>query len=168
MELELPEYTYCPRCGGKVVVEPREGRKRPVCASCGHIVYVNPFPAACSVLLRGTEVLLVRRSIEPHFGEWCLPGGFVEWGESPEDAARRELLEETGVRAGALSLLGVYDSITGLRRHVILLGFRVFDWEGETVAGDDASEVGWYALDTLPHLAFSAHDRVIADAMGKR
>jgi ADP-ribose pyrophosphatase YjhB (NUDIX family) len=163
MELELPEFNHCPACGGALRVIHREGRRRPVCTLCGRIVYVNPYPAVCLVVIRDSYLLLVRRSIEPHFGEWCLPGGFIEWGEPPEDAARRELLEETGIRAGALSLAGAYDSITGARRHVLLLAYRVNGGEGEPAAGDDASEVGWFALDSVPPLAFEVHERVIAD-----
>ena len=163
MELELPEFNHCPACGAPMRVAHHEGRRRPVCTRCGHIVYVNPYPAACLVVIRDSYLLLVRRSIEPHFGEWCLPGGFIEWGESPEEAARRELLEETGVRAGSLSLIGAYDSITGRYRHVLLLAYRVHGWEGEPTAGDDASEVGWFSLDSVPRLAFKVHERVIAD-----
>jgi len=165
MELELPEFNHCPACGGAVHVLHREGRDRPVCTLCGRIVYVNPYPAACLTVILGGGILLVRRSIEPHYGEWCLPGGFIEWGESPEDAARRELFEETGLRAGKIVLTGAYDSITGARRHVLLLAYLVRGWEGEPAAGDDASEVAWFALDSVPPLAFKVHERVIADVM---
>lgn len=168
MKLELPEFSYCPVCAAPVRVVEREGRLRPVCTRCGHIIYVNPYPAACLTVVRDGRVLLVRRGIEPHFGEWCLPGGFLEWGESPEEGARRELVEETGLSAGTLSLVGAYDSITGTRRHVLLLGYLVREWTGEPVAGDDASAVEWYDLDAMPPLAFPVHGRVIADAGKER
>jgi 8-oxo-dGTP diphosphatase len=165
MELELPEFNHCSACGGPVRLMHRDGRQRPVCTVCGTIVYVNPYPAACLVVMRDGCLLLTRRAIEPHFGEWCLPGGYIEWGESPDDAARRELLEETGVRAETLSLIGAYDSITGRRRHVLLLAYRVGGWDGEPIAGDDASEVEWFRLDSVPLLAFRVHERVIADVL---
>lgn len=126
-------------------------------------LYVNPYPAACLVVLRKGKALLTLRSIEPRIGEWCLPGGFLEWGESPEEGAGRELLEETGVTAGRLSLIGAYDSITGQNRHVLLLAYRVHDWSGEPVAGDDAAEVRWFDFDSLPPLAFKVHEQVAAD-----
>ncbi len=165
MKLELPEYNFCPLCAGHVRVCHREGRPRPVCTRCGHIMYVNPYPAACLVVIGESGALLTRRAIEPHCGEWCLPGGFLEWGESPKEGARRELLEETGLRAGRLSIIGAYDSITGLRRHVLLLAYRVREWEGIPIAGDDASEVGWFDLNALPPLAFKVHERVVSDAL---
>ncbi len=165
MKLELPEYNYCPICGAPVQVTQREGRRRPVCTRCGHIIYVNPYPAACLVVIKDSKVLLTRRSIEPHFGEWCLPGGFLEWGESPEEGARRELLEEAGLAAGELHILGAYDSITGSRRHVLLLAYFVLEWTGEPVAGDDASETVWFDLDSVPPLAFKVHEKVLSDAL---
>lgn len=163
MNLFLPVYNFCPVCAAPVEVIPCEGRDRPVCTQCGHVIYVNPYPAACLVVLREKHLLLTLRGIEPHFGEWCLPGGFLEWGESPEEGAGRELLEETGITVSGLSLIGAYDSITGERRHVLLLAYRVHGWSGEPKAGDDASEVRWFDLDALPPLAFAVHDRVVSD-----
>jgi 8-oxo-dGTP diphosphatase len=163
MNLSLPVFNFCPVCAAPVEVIPCEGRHRPVCTRCGHVIYVNPYPAACLVVLREGRVLLTLRSIEPHIGEWCLPGGFLEWGESPESGAARELLEETGITADGLSLVGAYDSITGQSRHVLLLAYRVRNWHGEPVAGDDAAEVRWFDLSSLPPLAFTVHDTVVAD-----
>ena len=164
-KLELPEFNYCPICGAPVRVIHREGRHRPVCMTCGHVVYVNPYPAAALVVLNNRQVLLTLRNSEPNYGEWCLPGGFLEWGESPEEGARRELLEETGLSAGKISIIGAYDSITGARRHVLLLAYRVHDWQGEPTAGDDAAEVRWFEVGKTPPLAFKVHEKVLTDAM---
>src|SRR3989339_386333 len=89
MKVELPEFKHCPDCGGKVYVVNAEGRKRPVCCECGRIIYVNPIPAACLVLIDNGRVLLTERAFDPHKGMWCLPGGFLEWGESPQEGAKR-------------------------------------------------------------------------------
>jgi len=99
MKLELPGYMYCPVCGNPVEVITHEGRRWPVCGSCGYVIYINPIPATCQVVLNGREILLTLRGAEPHKGEWCLPGGFIEWGESPEEGAKRELFEETCITA---------------------------------------------------------------------
>lgn len=137
---------------------------RPVCTSCDRVVYVNPIPASCQVVFEGDRVLLVKRAVEPKRGMWCLPGGFVEWGENPEETARRELVEETGIVADDLALAGVYGSMSGERRHVLLVAYLVTAWHGDPVAGDDAEDVGWFASGSMPPLAFEAHEQALADA----
>jgi len=163
MKLKLPEYRYCPVCGSPVDVITYEGRRRPVCGSCGHVIYVNPVPATCQVVLNGQEILLTLRGVEPHKGEWCLPGGFIEWGESPEEGAKRELFEETSITAEKVSLIGVYDSITKTDRHVLLVAYHVLAWSGEPAPGDDADDVRWFSGSEIPPLAFNVHRRVLKD-----
>ena len=165
MKLELPEYNFCPRCGGGVELKGYEGRLRPVCSACGHVIYVNPVPAACQTVLKDGAVLLVLRDVEPARGMWCLPGGFMEWGESPQEAARRELEEETSLVAGELVLAGVYDSITEVRRHVLLVSYLVTEWNGTPKAGDDAANIRWFNLGEVPPLAFEVHDQALKDAL---
>ena len=167
MKLELPEFNYCPRCGSHVELVEKEGRVRPVCASCGHIVYINPAPAAALVLLDGDRVLLTLRSVEPKKGWWCLPGGFLEWGEGPEEGGARELCEETGLNGGDFTIIGVWDSISGERMHVLVVAYRVASWSGDLVAGDDAEEVRWFDLDDMPPLAFEVHRKALAKAVMK-
>lgn len=89
---------YCSQCGALVAVQVLDGRARVVCHACGSVFYENPLPVAAAIVLNDRrEVLLVKRRREPHRGEWCLPMGFAELGETIADAARRELREETGV-----------------------------------------------------------------------
>jgi len=166
--LELPVCRYCPVCGGEVAPREKERFVRPVCTACGHIVYVNPHPATCQVVFDGDRVLLARRAVDPKKGWWCLPGGFIEWGESPRDAAKRELMEETSIAARELSLVGVYDSVTGRRRHVLLVAYEVTDWQGEPSPGDDTDRVAWYDIDQVPELAFDAHGQALRDALAGR
>ena len=165
MELTLPPIRFCPRCGAATPIKAIEGRERPVCGECGHIVYINPTPATTLVAIDDGRVLLTLRDVDPCRGEWCLPGGFLEWGEAPKDGARRELVEETGITAGALELIGVYDSVSTAISHVVLMGFRVLDWTGEARAGDDAADAAWFALNDMPRLAFEAHRQMLADAV---
>jgi ADP-ribose pyrophosphatase YjhB (NUDIX family) len=92
---------FCPRCGG----EYRPGDFRPaetlfICAPCGFDFYQNPSPAAVVVIPDpGDErrILLLKRRTEPNAGRWCVPGGFIQYGEDPPAAAAREALEEVGL-----------------------------------------------------------------------
>ena len=168
MKLELPEHNYCSFCGAPIDLMFHEGRERHVCKACGHVVYINPIPAACQVVLNRRKVLLTLRAVDPKKGMWCLPGGFIEWGESPEDTAKRELFEETGITAEELSLIGIYSSISGIHRHVLLLAYYVPKWTGEPVAGDDADDVKLFAFDEIPPLAFKVHRQVLDTILKKK
>jgi 8-oxo-dGTP diphosphatase len=106
----------------------------------------QPVPAVGVVVLRGEDVLLVRRGTPPRLGQWSLPGGRIEWGETAEAAALRELKEETGVEAELLGLIEVVDALFTSRtsgettRHYVLIDFAARWISGEPVAGDDAVE----------------------------
>ena len=100
--------SYCPRCATAMVSADDHGTVRPTCPKCGYVWYRNPVPAAGVVLVENGRVLLVKRRWDPRAGSWCLPAGFMEAGETPEQTAVRELEEETGVIAQLTGLFGVY------------------------------------------------------------
>jgi 8-oxo-dGTP diphosphatase len=110
----------------------------------------QPVPAVGVVVLRGDEVLLVRRGTAPRLGQWSLPGGRIEWGETAEAAAMRELQEETGVEAELLGLIEVLDAVFTSRttgettRHYVLIDFAARWISGEPVAGDDAADARFF------------------------
>ena len=110
--------------------------------------------------------LLVRRGREPSKGFHAFPGGRVEPGEGLEDAARRELLEETGLTAGDLALHAVMDLPS--EHSAILYRLHVFSGQecsGEAIAADDAEALGWYALDELPALPATDSTLEVARAL---
>lgn len=128
--------------------------------------YVAPALTVDAVLLKGREVLLIRRAREPFRGAWALPGGFVDVGERTEDAARRELVEETGLRGDIVDLLGVWsDPARDPRGHTVSVVY-VCKVGGivDVAAGDDAAEARWFPLDALPALAFDHADILAAAA----
>ena len=132
--------------------------------------YVAPALTVDAVLLKGREgggheALLIRRGREPFKGQWALPGGFVEVGERVEDAARRELVEETGLRGDILDLLGVYsDPGRDPRGHTVSVAY-VMKVSGIVQVDDldDAEEARWFDVEKPPPLAFD-HDAILADA----
>ena len=119
----------------------------------------RPIPAVLAVLIRGDQVLLVRRANPPDAGRWGFAGGKVELGETLQEAAERELLEETGVRASAGDVIGAVDVLERagdgrLLRHFVLVALRCHWRSGEPVAADDALDARWIPLkemeNTLP------------------
>jgi len=107
------------------------------------------------------RVLLVKRSVEPKKGYWCLPGGFMELGEAPEQAALRELKEETGISGKVEMLLGVCSSNSSQYHTVLMVGYLVKQYSGTLKAGDDASDAAYFHYDGLPEIAFESHRRFI-------
>jgi 8-oxo-dGTP diphosphatase len=113
-------------------------------------------------------VLLIRRGRAPMMGAWGLPGGGQELGETAEEAARRELLEETGLTVGEMRLAGAVDSIHRdeagrVRYHYTILDFTALWTSGEPVALSDAAEAVWARLDALePYALWHEAHRIIA------
>ena len=131
--------------------------------------YVAPALTVDALLLKGREVLLIRRGRDPFQGAWAIPGGFVEVGERVEDACRRELVEETGLRGDIVDLLGVYsDPQRDPRGHTVSVVYvlKIGGIVDVGQSGDDADEARWFPLDALPpQLAFD-HARILAHARG--
>jgi len=122
------------------------------------------------IVLKDASVLLVRRGKPPNLGSWTLPGGAQEVGETTEQAARRELLEETGVTVGPLVFAAHVDNIRRDREGRVQFHYTILDfagrWEsGEPVAASDVSEAVWAPLSQLQDYAlWSEAYRVIAIA----
>ena len=113
-------------------------------------------------------VLLIRRKYPPFQGQFALPGGFVEIGETTEAAALRELKEETGIEGSSPRLIGVYsDPSRDPRRHVVSIVYLVQAKSYDVRAGDDAADARFVANWQQEQLAFD-HRQIIADALSIR
>jgi len=142
----------------------KESAKKPYC-------YEYPRPAVTVDIVvvsraEPRQVLLIRRKHEPFADMWAIPGGFVEMDEALEDAARRELQEETGVRGGRLEQLATFgDPGRDPRGRTISVVYLAEVDAGKLSprADDDAAEVGWHPLQRLPPLAFD-HRQILATA----
>ena len=122
----MQEKAYCPYCGALTVKKHIEGRHRIHCETCERTHYQNPVPASALVVVDGNDnLLLVKRNVEPKTGMWCLPGGFMEIGEQPEECALRELMEETSLTGKIEDLLGVTSSSNSDYGTVVLMGWLV-------------------------------------------
>ena len=119
---------------------------------------LRPIVGVGVVVLRpaaaGLEVLLIRRGKPPRQGEWSIPGGKQEWGETLHEAAHREIMEETGVAIADLKLIDVVDGLmrdgqNTLTRHLTLIDYRASWLSGEVRPGDDAADARWVPLADL-------------------
>ena len=114
---------HCRSCGTKVAyrIPTDDNRERAVCLACGEIHYENPINVVGTVPVWGEQVLLCRRAIEPRYGLWTLPAGFLELGESTEQGALRETDEEAGA---TIELLPLFTVISVLRVGQVHLFYR--------------------------------------------
>lgn len=120
--------------------------------------------------LINTEVLLIKRKNNPYKNHYALPGGFLEIDETAEQAVRRELLEETGVKATDVIHLGVYDDVLrDTRTRVISIAFLViFSQKPEIIAGDDAAEAEWMSIaDAKKHKLAFDHDQILKKGLNE-
>ncbi|MFO7965630.1 MAG: NUDIX hydrolase [Desulfobacterales bacterium] len=162
LSIYLRPISYCHFCGKRLIRKTVDGYERLFCTACGIPIYQNPVPATCVVVVEEeNNLLLVKRSVEPRIGEWCLPGGFVELGEFPDKSALRELKEETGLSGSAIKLLGVSTNPSIQYHSILMIGYLIRRFSGTPVAGDDAAEVGWFPLNDLPEIAFDSHRRFV-------
>jgi len=147
---------FCSQCGGTVLRHIPEGdnRERAVCPHCQTIHYVNPKNVVGTLLFKNDQVLLAKRAIEPRYGKWTLPAGFMENGESVHQAARRETWEEACAKVDELHLLGVY-SLPHISQ--VYLFFHGELSNMDFAPGDESLETRLFTREEIPwqELSFS-------------
>ena len=153
---------FCSNCGSYNRFGTMDGNDRYYCLECNTIHYENPKPTATIICPKNNEILLVKRAVNPSKGRWCLPGGFIERGESPEEAAVRELNEETRLQGRAVNILGTCSHYNTIFGDILLIGLEmeVKDWS-TMEAGDDAEEAELFSIKALPRLAFPCHEKIV-------
>jgi ADP-ribose pyrophosphatase YjhB (NUDIX family) len=162
--VNLPStHHYCSQCGSHLAARfvPEEGRERLVCASCRYIHYVNPHIVAGTIPVSEGRVFLLRRAIEPRLGYWTFPAGFMEMGETVQEAAARETLEELNLRVRLRNLLGIYSRPTMTTVHIIYLADAI----SEPSLGTEALEFSSFRRDEIPweDLAFWSTQAALRD-----
>lgn len=150
------EFRFCPMCAASLAVVVRGGRARMGCENCGYVHFRNPGVGA-AVLLEDDagRVLLVQRgngATKP--GLWCVPCGFVDYGEDVREAAAREVREETGLEVDVHDVIFVQSNFHDPEKLTVGIWFAGRVRGGIAVAGDDAVDLGWFGPDELPALAF--------------
>jgi ADP-ribose pyrophosphatase YjhB (NUDIX family) len=140
---------FCSTCGQAVslLVPPGDNRERYVCSACGTVHYQNPRNVVGTVPVWEDKVLLCRRAIEPRYGYWTLPAGFMEMGETTAEAAARETLEEAGARVEVQSLFSLLNVPRVHQVHLFYLA-RLLDTDVE--AGEESLEVRFFEEHEIP------------------
>lgn len=141
--------------------EEKFGKVRPVCPQCGWIYFQDPKVAAAVLIEENSRVLLVRRVNEPFRGLWTLPAGFVNGGEDPAEAAKRECLEETGLNVRVRRVLDVIAGREHERGADFVIVFAAEVLGGTLAPADDADAVEWFERSDLPPLAFKATQKIL-------
>ncbi|MCY0898423.1 MAG: NUDIX hydrolase [Firmicutes bacterium] len=162
------EWRYCPLCRGALINHPWDGKMRRYCPECGFVYWERPLPAVAALIVRPgppMEMVLVRRRYPPEVGQWTLPGGGIEAGESVVQAIRREVEEETGLFIEVDEQLGTWSTPSN---ETIITFFVAHPVSGILQAGTDALEADWFPLDKLPLLAFSTHRDAVTAFLQKR
>lgn len=155
------ELNYCPRCGHALEDRKAFGRVRHFCPACDRIIFREHKVAAGVIVDREGEVLLVRRRMKPRQGLWTFPGGFVDFDESPAQAAARECLEETGLVVEITNLLDVVGGQEHEGGADIVIAYLARQVGGELRAADDVDRADFFSPAELPPLAFRATRKIL-------
>ena len=160
---------YCVNCGSELVHREIEGRSLEACPNDDFVLWRDPKVATAVVVESDGGIVLGRRAIEPAYGMWCLPGGFVNDDESPVEAAVRECLEEICAPVVVTGLIGVFHISKQDAASLIGLGYHAHLVDGHRPApGSEMLEVGVFQLDALPPLAFSSHRQIVGEFIQSR
>ena len=147
---------FCPNCGSSVTFKIPEGdnRKRHCCENCNEIIYQNPKIVAGCIAHVEKKILLCKRAIEPRKNFWTIPAGFLENGESIENGAIRETLEEAKLKVKELKLFQIY-SIPRINQ-IYIIFLKEINKDDSFSAGDETYDVRLYPFDEIPwdQLAF--------------
>ncbi len=129
---------------------------------------MHPVVGVGAVVVRDGRALIVRRAHEPRKGEWSLPGGLLDLGESLVDAARREIKEETGLDVDVGPIIETFDRVHRdaegrIRYHFVIVDFVCWSDRGEAVAGSDAADVAWVTLGEIDRYGVNAHAKAVIE-----
>jgi 8-oxo-dGTP diphosphatase len=163
--MDHPEYRFCPPCGGRLETRQLKAGDPPrlVCSACGFVLYLDPKVAVGTIIRAGEgQLVLVRRAIEPGYGLWVFPGGYVDRGEEITAAARREAREESGLEVRIDGLINIY-SYPG--RAPIIVVYAATRLDGELCGDDECLEARLFAPEQIPwgELAFRSTTEALRD-----
>ncbi len=162
------EPRFCSACGATVRRAPGGGAPHWRCSACGRRTYRNPAVGVAVVIIADDTILLGRRGRGRYRERWCIPCGYVEWDEDLGDAARREMLEETGLHVELADVIAVHSNFHDRSAQTVGVWFGGRIIGGTMQAGDDLDQLGYFSLVGPPSLAFPTDEQVIAMLAARR
>lgn len=158
---------FCVDCGAPLVLKTIEGHQLEACPNDDFVLWHDPKVVSAVIVEGDGGVVLGRRAIEPGYGLWCLPGGFVNSDEAPAAAAVRECMEEIGAKVELSELLGLYHIPKSTAPSIIGIAYRGTLAIGESItAGPEMLEVRVFRPGALPEIAFPSHRELLAKYVG--
>ena len=159
------DYRFCPSCGGALAKRRLKATEpeRLVCSACGFVFYLDPKVAVGTIISTAdAQLVLVRRAIDPGYGLWVFPGGFVDRGEDLASAAVREAREECGLVVRLDRLVNIYSYADAA---VIIIVYAATAMAGELCSDDECLEAKLFRPDNLPwdELAFRSTREALRD-----
>lgn len=155
-------YKYCPNCKTKLARKPIEGIERFFCPNCDFVFWNNPKPVVSIVLVVGDKILMIQRKNQPLKDYWCLPGGYINYEETPEMAVKREVKEEIGRQPQIKKLVGAYridNDPRGINIDIIYSG----TFKGRIKLSQEHKNYKFFALSQLPAKIAYKHRQAILD-----
>jgi 8-oxo-dGTP diphosphatase len=150
---------FCHQCGHSLISNTINLNNVGYCTICDISIYADPKVAAVVIVSNGNEILLVRRSIQPHIGKWSFISGYVNQAEQVESAAIREVKEEIDIDIKLIKLQGIYSGMSS----VILIVYRAIHLSGIPKVSEEVSEFNWFSYDSMPDLPFPYDDLILRD-----
>jgi ADP-ribose pyrophosphatase YjhB (NUDIX family) len=156
MKTARPQFKHCPSCRSPLAEREIDEKIRLACTHCTYVYWNNPLPVAAAIVPHNSGgIVLVKRGVEPRKGSWCLPAGFMEVGETPEQGAVREAGEEAKIKIEIERLIYTF---APPKTPQVLLFFVAKEIDQTPSPGSDATEARVFQLDELPEdIAFSSH-----------
>lgn len=167
--IKKPDYKFCPKCGSVLGKKIINYKNQLFCGSCGFVFWIYPSPSITILgLTNDHKILLIRKRLD---GYWAMPGGYIDWGESPEEAVRRELKEETGI-----DYMGPLKDIIAIHEDTLDpsgTGVEIFYFVSnlDTVLplknSKEASVIKLFSMDDLPGPLNQIHEKVLNDYLNQ-
>lgn len=151
-------YEFCPYCAVELGIKYIDGKQLQICPSCKQVMYYDPKLTTTAIVEQDLKVLFVKRATPPGIGLWSLPGGYVDRGEIVEEAACREVFEETGLSIKIGNIVGIYSE---KGNPVVLITYDSVVTGGTLTPGPEVLDAQFFAPTNLPELAFPRDNRIL-------